>query len=132
MGDMGELFNAMKVASQEKRASNRKTSAAMLDDAGVLYTPKNNGAHLILNAGYDFWPGTGKWIQRGTNKKGRGVRNLIKAIRATQKCKEYIRGPLGSVVGECDLKKEHEGVHRTNGVSEQDMLDELNQLKPLL
>jgi len=28
----------------------------------------------------DFWPGTGKYTQRGTNKQGRGVFNLFKLI----------------------------------------------------
>ena len=82
MGDMGEVFNAMKEASKEKRASNRASSATILDQAGIPYESKNVGAHLIVDGCIDFWPGTGKFIVRKTNKKGRGVRNMIRALQA--------------------------------------------------
>lgn len=86
MSEMGELFQAWGKQKQEKRASNRATSATMLDKAGAIYEVKNGGAHLIVQAdGYviDFWPGTGLWITRGfrLTLKGRGVRNLINHLQ---------------------------------------------------
>lgn len=80
MGDMGDTFNAMKEASQEKRAMNRSYSPAMLRDFGIAFESKNGGAHLVVNGRIDFWPGTGLWIDRGTGAKRRGVRNLIAHI----------------------------------------------------
>jgi len=80
MGDMGEIFNAMKEASKEKRASNRVESSQLLTKANILYETKNLGAHLIVNGDIDFWPGTGLWIVRGNSKKRRGVRKLIRYV----------------------------------------------------
>ena len=85
MGDMGEIFNAMKEASQEKRANNRASSAQLLTDAGIDFVSKNAGAHLIVEDRIDFWPGTGLWIVRGETKKHRGIRKLITRIGDSQK-----------------------------------------------
>lgn len=79
MGDMGDIFNDMKRESQLKRASNRKSSADILTKAGIEFTSKNLGAHLIVGD-FDFWPGTGLFINRKTGKRGRGVKNLIKFV----------------------------------------------------
>lgn len=79
MGDMGEVFNAMKEESKERRARHREQSSALLDKAGIPFESKNGGAHLIVEGSecyIDFWPGTGKWISRN-GKHGFGVRNLI-------------------------------------------------------
>lgn len=83
MSDMGDDFNALKKMKQEKRASNREDSAAILSRAGVVFESKNLGAHLIVQAGatvVDFWPGTGLWIPRGAHAQGRGVRKLVEFI----------------------------------------------------
>lgn len=77
MGDMGDDFNAMKKASQVKRADNREKSAQRLRDAGVPFVSKNAGAHLIVRDRVNFWPGTGLWADRETPEKGRGVRSLL-------------------------------------------------------
>lgn len=83
MGDMGDDFRAMRKASQDKRARNREYSAKALTGAGIRYESKNGGAHLIVRhegRTADFWPGTGKYSIRG-GKQGRGVFNLIRALR---------------------------------------------------
>lgn len=82
MSEMGELWNYARSMRQEKRAANRESSADLLRQAGIPFQPRNAGAHLIVmpKAGelIDFWPGTGLWQQRGTTRKNRGVRSLIK------------------------------------------------------
>lgn len=83
MGDMGEVFNAMRKAAQDKRAANREQSAKMLQDAGIPFDSHNHGAHLIVDGRYDFWPGTGLWIERSTKKDGRGVHSLMKHVKQT-------------------------------------------------
>lgn len=83
MSELGDTFRDLKEARQEKRASNREQSAQMLADKGIVFEEKNFGAHLIVegNEGYiDFWPGTGRWICRATQKRGFGVRNLLKYL----------------------------------------------------
>lgn len=80
--DLSAHYAAVKAAGQARRASNRKTSAQYLQQHGVLFTEKNQGAHLIVEGKacfIDFWPGTGKWNSRcGT--KGFGVKNLVEFI----------------------------------------------------
>lgn len=85
MGDMGEVFNAMREAGKKKRARNRENSAALLEEAGIKFESKNLGAHLIVEGRYDFWPGTGLWIKRGTKRKRRGVHKLIEQIKREEK-----------------------------------------------
>lgn len=85
VSDMGDDFNAMKKASQEKRADNREASFEILSRFGATFTSKSNGAHFIVEAGaktVDFWPGTGLWIVRGDGWRKRGVRKLCDFITA--------------------------------------------------
>ncbi len=81
MGDMGDIFNDMKVCSQEKRCNNRLSSAELLRSRGVEFVSKNDGAHLIIDNRIDFWPGTGKWNFRGEAKYHRGVFKLLKRLK---------------------------------------------------
>ena len=91
MGDMGEAFNGMKEASKLKRESNRCQSSKLLKSKGMDFESKNSGAHLIVThegSVFDFWPGTGKWIERGTGVYKRGVFRLIKRLSQIKPNKE--------------------------------------------
>lgn len=92
--DMAEMFQAMKEASQEKRAGNRENGPKVLMQNGFGFQIKNNGAHIIvdriknldsennsLKYFVDYWPGTGKWIFRKLDLNGRGVFNLVKKLK---------------------------------------------------
>jgi len=81
MGDVGETFKMWNEVGQEKRRDNRETSRFLLEDKKIKFVNKNMGAHLIVtgkNGLIDFWPGTGKFIQRKPKRTGRGVFNLLK------------------------------------------------------
>lgn len=87
MGDMGELFNAHREESRERRASHRETTPELLRQHGVAFDVKNDGAHLVVrHAGKvaDLWPGTGKYRVRRPGGKGeqyrRGVFNLLRDL----------------------------------------------------
>lgn len=87
MGDMGDYWHdvrpAMVKESQQRRASNRERSAALLQFNGIPFESKNGGAHLVVQGGkavIDFWPGTGLWQERGSTATGRGVRSLVKRV----------------------------------------------------
>lgn len=70
----------------EKRASNREKSTKRLEEYGVQFESKNNGAHLIVRSSrclIDFWPGTGKYRTRD-GREGRGVFNLLQTIEDDQ------------------------------------------------
>jgi hypothetical protein len=88
--EMGDMFNAMREASREKRAQNRVASLQILIDAGFSPEVKNDGAHLRMNGkqwAADLWPGTGLWYVRVKGKpqrEGRGVQSLMARLRGLQ------------------------------------------------
>jgi hypothetical protein len=87
MDDVSRTWAEHKKHSQDKRASNRAASAGILIRAGIKFESKNQGAHLVVasNRGkIDFWPGTGKWILREGGATGRGVNNLLTAMKVVQ------------------------------------------------
>lgn len=66
--------------SMQRRASNRTNSALVLEERGIPFESKNDGAHLVVGKKpylFDFWPGTGKWKCRRTGNEGRGVFTLL-------------------------------------------------------
>lgn len=79
---MIEGFKRMRELSQAKRSHNREHSAALLENSGIAFDRKNDGAHLIIlsNPKIDFYPGTGLWRVRGENKSHRGVKSLLKHL----------------------------------------------------
>lgn len=81
---LADFWRDVKAAKKEKRASNRENSPELLTEAGISYSVKNGGAHLILDErGHtiDFWPGTGLWMMRGSTKRHRGVHSLIRFVK---------------------------------------------------
>jgi hypothetical protein len=74
--------------SKLRRASNRENSAKILLERGISFTSHNKEAHLVVKHGkavVDFWPGTGKYIFRKTNVRGRGVFNLLNDLGVKSK-----------------------------------------------
>lgn len=85
MDDWSEFSAAMRQQSQDRRASNRQSSATLLEEKCVSFESRNDGAHLIVQHGghvVDFWPGTGKYVFRPAApwKYKRGVFNLLKDL----------------------------------------------------
>lgn len=83
MGDMGELYKAHKESRTTKKLENLEYSTALLVSEGIAFESKNSGIHLIIRHNghiVDFWPSTGKFKVRGSNKFKRGVKRLIKEI----------------------------------------------------
>lgn len=85
-----EMWKAHKEMGQQKRASNRESSAQLLTEAGITFKSKNGGAHLIVDGGnhgiFNFWPGTGLWMRSGAKSSKRrnyGVRNLIHVLKGS-------------------------------------------------
>lgn len=81
MSDMAVDFRLLKTHSQVKRQMNRENSTARLAAEGVPFVVKNNGAHLIVDGAWDFYPGTGKFKHRTLPIEGRGVRNFLNRIK---------------------------------------------------
>lgn len=91
MGDMGDMYKAIKEHRQEQNREAAEDGPRILADRGFKFETHNAGQHLIVRRGAmvaDFWPSTGKFIVRPskapgapkTGKVGRGVFNLIKVM----------------------------------------------------
>ena len=97
MSEHGEFWrdmkHIMKYRSQEKRESNYENAIRILQHEDIPHEEKANG-HFVVKADdgstYDFWATTGLYIQRKTQYRGRGIRNLVK--RATKGRKYETRG----------------------------------------
>lgn len=79
-----EMWHAVKNRGQEKRASNRENSASLLTQAGIPFQAHNASAHLVVAGHIDFWPGTGLWMVRKSNKRRYGVRGLINYVKSSE------------------------------------------------
>lgn len=81
MSEAHEIYDALKVCSQNARRESRDKAPRKLKSAGYRFDVKNNGAHIIIygaSVTVDFWPGTGKWISRNYPDRGRGMISLMK------------------------------------------------------
>lgn len=93
--DAGSMWRAKKEASKAKRGENKARSTQHLKDAGIVFESKAFGDHLIINhAGHvvDFWPTTGVYIPRHTQKRGRGVFNLIQWLERQVRLQSVANG----------------------------------------
>lgn len=83
MSEMSELFRERREQSKLKRAQNRQNSVELLTEKNIPFTTNNGNVHLVVAERYDFWPGTGLWLDRQdkqSKSKNRGVFALIKRI----------------------------------------------------
>lgn len=81
---LADAFRDRREAARDKRAANRDDSAALLRERGAAFESRNGGAHLIVTheeRTVDFWPGTGLYVIRDGSGRGRGVFNLLRALR---------------------------------------------------
>lgn len=82
MSETADMWKGVKEKSQKKRAKNRERGAELLEEHGIIFTEHNGGAHLIIEDRWDYWPGTGKWLDRRVGMYDRGIMKLIKTVKA--------------------------------------------------
>lgn len=83
MGEIGEYWRDMKEARREKRAEfeasvgmpTEKFYAQQVSDAGFKIVQLSE--HHYRVGDFDFWPSTGKFMNRKTKRLGRGVSRLL-------------------------------------------------------
>lgn len=83
MSEAAKTSRTIAEARRQERAERRVTIPERLAAAGIAFERKNNGAHLIVRHRkhtIDFWPGTGLWIERGSDRRRYGVRGLVKHL----------------------------------------------------
>lgn len=76
----GFYAGACIICGVTKRSLNTAASTQLLIDKGVPFTSHNNGAHLVVDGRFDFWPSTGLWIARNRRSQGRGVFVLLRQL----------------------------------------------------
>lgn len=84
MSDAIDTLADLRHYRQEKRAGNQAFSSNLLREAGIAFTSHNGGVHLVITtavATFDFWPSTGRVINRTTGTQHRGVRNLLRILK---------------------------------------------------
>jgi hypothetical protein len=79
--DLGNLFRADRATRQAKRNSNLKRSLKALESSGINYQKLSEHHYLVAN-NYDYWPSTGLFINRSTQKRGRGIFKIIAKCRS--------------------------------------------------
>ncbi len=79
MSEIGEIFAALKEEGRIKKQNNLKNSIDILKEQGVLFKRLSETHYRIGD--FDFWPSTGKFLNRKTNKYSRGVFNLLKQLK---------------------------------------------------
>lgn len=77
---LAQDFRSLHAAGKARRASNRERSVAILQEKGIEFE-RFSESHLRIGR-FDFWPGTGLFINRDTKREGRGVFNLLQALGA--------------------------------------------------
>lgn len=78
--EINTAYDEMKKAKQLKRRTNLAASTKILKASKIEFESKNNGLHLVVHGKYnliDFWPSTGKFMVRGTEIVGRGVKQVL-------------------------------------------------------
>jgi hypothetical protein len=85
MNDDYSVYSDWHKERTKKRKANKEESTEILKEVGVQFRSRNNGVHLMILDGdrtiYDFWPSTGKYIKRSTQRHGRGVFKLIGELK---------------------------------------------------
>ena len=91
MSETGDELREIKKMRQEKRWNNYESSLEIMKASGIYFEEKPNG-HLIVygkgeteKATHDFWLTTGLFIRRDGQKRGRGVKNLIRFIKGSHR-----------------------------------------------
>lgn len=82
MSEIGETFRAFNEHKREKKRTNLESSISILKERNIDFCMLSP-IHIRVNSIYDFWPSTGLYICNKTNKRGRGIFNLLREILKT-------------------------------------------------
>ena len=79
MGDVGDLYRAMKAARVEHKKDSMSHCLARLEELSIPYVVLSTvNCHLRIACKIDFWPTTQKWWLIGTKRKGYGLNSMLK------------------------------------------------------
>ncbi|TAK97771.1 MAG: hypothetical protein EPO08_20820 [Rhodospirillaceae bacterium] len=75
---LGDFWRDVKIARKESKEKNTQIALAKLEASGLPYQQFSEEHYRV--GGVDFWPSTGKWIEKG-GRQGRGIDGLLKYIK---------------------------------------------------
>lgn len=78
MGDTGDYWRDVNEYRQQQRTKRRSEAPELLRRAGIKFSVRNDGAHILINNGEvrgHFWPGTGRW--KIGDVEGFGIEKLL-------------------------------------------------------
>lgn len=75
-----EMWEEHRKERQQKKQRNREQSLNILRKNGVYFQCLSDISGHYRVGEFDFWPSTGKYIERSTKKHGRGVFNLLEKV----------------------------------------------------
>lgn len=81
--DLGETFALMKEERRKKKSRNLHSSLDLLEKEGIEFVELS--PHHFRIGKYDFWPSTGKYLNREIKKYSRGVFNLLRELNPKHK-----------------------------------------------
>lgn len=79
MGDMGEVFNAMRGERQERHSRWHEQNTTTIDASGVPYRRASRECYVFQDGPLqaDFYPSTGRWRCRGKTRSGGAKEFLV-------------------------------------------------------
>lgn len=83
MGDMGDEYRELRQINKLSRWARYEKSIEALEKSDIPFVEKANG-HCVVGEGdmmFDFWATKGLFIQRGSNRRGNGIENMVKILR---------------------------------------------------
>lgn len=86
--DVGEMWELYHKDRQGKKRRNLEYSTEILRSLEIQFESKNGGVHLIVkHNGFiiDYWPSTGKFKDRKSEKYQRGIKNLVNYLKGKTK-----------------------------------------------
>jgi hypothetical protein len=93
MGDVGDVFNALRAENQERRAAHAAKAPEQIAELQSLgHTVRqlsHAGPHLRIDGVVDYWASTGRWRFLKGSSRGRGY-NSLKAALAPPKAPQTV------------------------------------------
>lgn len=77
-------WTVQKEQARQKKIRNKEWSTNKLKQLEIPFSSHSNGVHLKIEYNgflIDFWPSTGKFIDKKTGKHRRGIHNLLNLLR---------------------------------------------------
>lgn len=82
MNEIGDTWEAIRAKQREEKRACVVAAPGILEAAGLKFEVfDSEGQHIRVENIYDFWPSTGLFMRRGSNKRMHSIEKLINVIK---------------------------------------------------